>query len=158
MTNKNPVLRIQIPQILTSNFMMKYYYDDSIKEVSESKGRVSMTQSHSQSAQAPQKKKYSPNNNKSKIISLEEMNNSTKKQVKQDDEKKFFEEEKKSFIKEHSSKFRDSNNSSNSLKLASLDNTLKPPNNHQSKLEFSNDLVEAFRSVNKILKVIKFIL
>lgn len=150
MTNKNPILRIQIPQIFTSNFMMKYYYDDSIKEVSESKGRVSLTQPHSQSGQAALKKKYSPKSNKSKIISLEEMNNSVKKQeIKHEDEKKIFEEEKKSFIKEHSSKFRDSNNSSNSLKLASLDNTLKPPNSHHSKMEFSNELVEAFRSVNK---------
>ena len=141
MTNKNPVIRIQIPQILTSNFMMKYYYDDSIKEMSESKRSrmshsqaVKMTASQGTASQGIINKIGKPSNNK-QIISLEEV-----------------EKNKSDKDKRNSWKFKD-NSSSNSLKPPSLDNTLKyPPGSLSNKyLSGQEKEVEGFRSVKKYI-------
>lgn len=137
MTNKNPLIRIKIPQIVTSKFMMKYYYDDSIKEMSETKMKMSASETIKNNNSQNLKKKLK-DDHKTSVDGIE----------------KFKEEERKKIEKQPSSKFKDSNDSSNSFKNVSyLDNILKPPLAPPIQKIFSstNDLeglnVEAFRSV-----------
>ena len=149
MTNKNPIIRIQTAQILTSNFMMKYYYDDSIKEVSEAKkSRMSVSQgqkkmvdstqqklmdSQGQQGQAEQMTKLSKNN---QILSLEEVEK--QKQMER--------------LIDKTLNFKDSA-SSNSIKHPSMqmDNTLKPPGNPTSRKSITShephEGADGFRSV-----------
>ena len=148
MTNKNPILRIQTAQILTSNFMMKYYYDDSIKEVSEAKkSRMSVSQSQKKMVDSVQQKLMDSQgqqgqaepmtklSKKNQILSLEEV-----------DKQKQMEK-----LIDKTLNFKDSA-SSNSLKHSMpMDNTLKPPGNPTSRKSISSheprEGVEGFRSV-----------
>ena len=145
MTNKNPILRIQTAQILTSNFMMKYYYDDSIKEVSEvKKSRMSISQSQKKMLESSQMKSVDSQgqqgmtkfSKKNQILSLEEVEK--QKQLEK--------------IIDKTLNFKDSA-SSNSLKHPSMDNTLKPPVIATSKKSLSthepHEAAEGFRSVIK---------
>lgn len=135
MTQKNPILRIQIPQVLTSNFMMKHYYDDSIKELSEAKNPKSITTTNN----------LSKKSNKM-IISMD----------LEEERANRFEEEKKLFEKENSSK--NSSNSNSLFKIGSIENSLKPPVSHNqlnpvtsnNNPASTKDIIEAFRSANSL--------
>ena len=133
MTNKNPVLRIQIPQILTSNFMMKYYYDDSIREVSEKTKKTKVAMSASQGQGHSQR------------ISMVKLENS------KGFGNSFDEMEKQKIDKElaNSSKLKESFISSNSLKPPSvLENNAVKNKGNSSKKSFNLNEIEGVRSVD----------
>jgi len=121
---------------------MKYYYDDSIKEVSEvKKSRVSVSKSQNKLVESQSANKMMDSQGqqgmtkftkKNQIISLEEV-----EKLKQIEK-----------IIDKSLNFKESV-SSNSLRPPSLDNTLKPPPNITNKPSSfeGREGAEGFRSV-----------